>query len=591
MKQVEEKKNINGVLAVFFKCLKLIYSYSKAYMLLTVVVNILLGILPAVSLVVLQDILNQIQLNLNDMKRIIIMLIIYVSIDIFSTLISAIYSFYTSKITYDLNMKLTLSVLDKALSLKMEDFENTETFNMINRAVNQGNSQIITFFSSIVSTAQALLSIGSLLVVLAAFNIWIVLPVIFVPVLQYAYSVHISRVQYNIQKARTTKERKSWYISYLITQGVCIKEFKIFRLKDFMLNRFKQLNLGFIRQDIQIVKRTTVTYFLLDFLDYVISGFILLYIISRGVLQLILVGDVITYTRSVFNVRAKIKSIFSVFSTIAKNALFAGMYFDFMDLPVAEQDQNGGQILDSIDEIEVRNLFYKYPNSSNYSLQNVNFKLCKGSIMAILGNNGSGKSTLIKLLLGFYDNYEGEILFNGIELRDIERNSFYGLTSVLFQDFTKYESTVRENVAYGDIASLDNDEKIMQALTTVNFPFRLLDEKKLETQLGYWFDDGKQLSMGEWQKIAIARTIMKNGDFYIFDEPDAALDINAQNDIVKIYTELAHDKICLMISHKIQQISNMANEIIVLDKGQVAEQGSYAELRANPQSYLNKLVK
>lgn len=414
---------------------------------------------------------------------------------------------------------------------------------------------------------------------------------IFVPVLQYAYSVHISRVQYNIQKARTTKERKSWYISYLITQGVGIKEFKIFRLKDFMLNRFKQLNLGFIRQDIQIVKRTTVTYFLLDFLDYVISGFILLYIISRGVLQLILVGDVITYTRSVFNVRAKIKSIFSVFSTIAKNALFAGMYFDFMDLPVAEQDQNGGQILDSIDEIEVRNLFYKYPNSSNYSLQNVNFKLCKGSIMAILGNNGSGKSTLIKLLLGFYDNYEGEILFNGIELRDIERNSFYGLTSVLFQDFTKYESTVRENVAYGDIASLDNDEKIMQALTTVNFPFRLLDEKKLETQLGYWFDDGKQLSMGEWQKIAIARTIMKNGDFYIFDEPDAALDINAQNDIVKIYTELAHDKICLMISHKIQQISNMANEIIVLDKGQVAEQGSYAELRANPQSYLNKLVK
>ena len=277
-------------------------------MLLTVVVNILLGILPAVSLVVLQDILNQIQLNLNDMKRIIIMLIIYVSIDIFSTLISAIYSFYTSKITYDLNMKLTLSVLDKALSLKMEDFENTETFNMINRAVNQGNSQIITFFSSIVSTAQALLSIGSLLVVLAAFNIWIVLPVIFVPVLQYAYSVHISRVQYNIQKARTTKERKSWYISYLITQGVGIKEFKIFRLKDFMLNRFKQLNLGFIRQDIQIVKRTTVTYFLLDFLDYVISGFILLYIISRGVLQLILVGDVITYTRSVFNVRAKIKS-------------------------------------------------------------------------------------------------------------------------------------------------------------------------------------------------------------------------------------------------------------------------------------------
>ncbi len=519
------------------------------------------------------------------------MIIVYISIDVFTTLISAVYNYYTSKVSLNLDLKLRLSVLEKALALKMEDFENTETFNMINRASNEGNSKIITFFSSIVSTAQAVLSIFSLLLILVTFNIWIAAPVIFVPIIQYVYSVYISKVQYNIQKARTTKERKSWYISYLITQGVAIKEFIIFHLKDFMLDRFKQLNKGFIQQDLQITKRSTIAYFLFDFLDYIISGFIFFYIVLCGVMQLILVGDVITYTRSVFNVRAKIKSIFSVFSTIAKNALFAGMYFDFMELPVENQEAAGKIKLSSIDEIEVRNLAYKYPNSSKYSLKDVNFRLHKGNIMAILGNNGSGKSTLIKLLLGFYDNYEGEILFNGIELRNIDRTSFYALISVLFQDFTKYESTARENVAYGDIANLNNDAKIMQALTTINFPFALIDEKKLETQLGFWFDDGKQLSMGEWQKIALARTIMKNGDFYIFDEPDAALDVNAQNDIVKIYNKLAQDKICLMISHKIQQISNLAIEIIVLDKGQVVEQGSYAELKANPQSYLNKISK
>ena len=590
-KNIEEKKNINGILAVFFKCLRLIFAYSKPYVILTITVNILLGILPAVSLVVLQDILNQVQLNINDMHKLIIMIIVYISIDVFTTLISAVYNYYTSKVSLNLDLKLRLSVLEKALALKMEDFENTETFNMINRASNEGNSKIITFFSSMVSTAQAVLSIFSLLLILVTFNIWIAAPVIFVPIIQYIYSVYISKVQYDIQKARTTKERKSWYISYLITQGVAIKEFIIFHLKDFMLNRFKQLNKGFIQQDLQITKHSTIAYFLLDFLDYIISGFIFFYIVLCGVMQLILVGDVITYTRSVFNVRTKIKSIFSVFSTIAKNALFAGMYFDFMELPIENQEEAGKIKLSSIDEIEVRNLAYKYPNSSKYSLKDVNFRLHKGNIMAILGNNGSGKSTLIKLLLGFYDNYEGEILFNGIELRNIDRTSFYALISVLFQDFTKYESTARENVAYGDIANLNNDAKIMQALTTVNFPFALIDEKKLETQLGFWFDDGKQLSMGEWQKIAIARTIMKNGDFYIFDEPDAALDLNAQNDIVKIYNKLAQDKICLMISHKIQQISNLANEIIVLDKGLVVEQGSYAELRANPQSYLNKIIK
>ncbi len=169
---------------------------------------------------VLQDILNQVQLNINDMHRLIIMIIVYITIDIFTTLISAVYNYYTTKVSLNLDLKLRLSVLEKALALKMEDFENTETFNMINRASNEGNSKIITFFSSIVSTAQAVLSIFSLLLILVTFNIWIAAPVIFVPIIQYVYSVYISKVQYNIQKARTTKERKSWYISYLITQGV-----------------------------------------------------------------------------------------------------------------------------------------------------------------------------------------------------------------------------------------------------------------------------------------------------------------------------------------------------------------------------------
>ena len=152
MKDIADKKNINGILVVFCKCLKLIFAYSKPYVVLTITVNILLGILPAVSLVVLQDILNQVQLNINDMHRLIIMIIVYISIDIFTTLITAVYNYYTSKVSLDLDLKLRLSVLEKALALKMEDFENTETFNMINRASNEGNSKIITFFSSIVST-------------------------------------------------------------------------------------------------------------------------------------------------------------------------------------------------------------------------------------------------------------------------------------------------------------------------------------------------------------------------------------------------------------------------------------------------------
>ena len=584
----KDENNINNILVVFLKCIKLLFSYSKAYVVLTIFANVVLGILPALSLILMQKILNQLQLGSIEISLIVVLIIMYVAIDLCNAIITALYNYYTTKISLHLGKSLTVKLLDKALKLKIEDFENTEIYNMINRAQSEGNSKIISFYTSIIAAFKALISIFSSLMILMTFELWIIIPILIIPIIEYIFSLYFSKLQYNIQKKRTTKERKAWYITHLITTGIAFKEIRVYKLKKYILEKYQKLTEEIIDQDMNVVKKSSIIFCALDIVDLIVSGLIFFYIVFKGALQVILVGDVITYTRCIFNIRSYIKSIFNVISSVARNSLFAGLYFDFLDLELDIKDELDGIILNSIDNIEVRNLSYKYARNSKYTIKDISFKLTKGKIFALVGNNGSGKSTLIKLLLGFYDDYEGQILYNGIDVKKISKNSLYALLGTLFQDYIKYEATVRENVAYGNIDALHNDSKIIEKLKSVHFNFDLINKLELETQLGYWFDDGKQLSMGEWQKIAIARTTLKDCDFYMLDEPDASLDINAQHDILQLYKDISKRKICMIVSHKIDYIGSFADEVIVLEKGVIIEQGRYEELIAKEKSYLNK---
>lgn len=244
------------------------------------------------------------------------------------------------------------------------------------------------------------------------------------------------------------------------------------------------------------------------------------------------------------------------------------------NLPLDE----GKIIIDKIHSLKLENLSFKY-DTGGYVLKNVNFEFKEGNSYAIVGKNGSGKTTLAKLLMGLYDNYEGNIYVNGIELRSIQKEHYSKRIASLFQDFIKYDATFRENIAYGNLDLMDKDAE----LRDLSNEFRIghiIDHSKqnLDTQLGYWFDEGKQISFGEWQKLAIARTFSKDADVIFLDEPNSALDAISDYEISQLYQKLFQDKMGIIIAHKFNNLINQVNNILVIENGRLAESGTHTEL-------------
>lgn len=190
--------------------------------------------------------------------------------------------------------------------------------------------------------------------------------------------------------------------------------------------------------------------------------------------------------------------------------------------------------------------------------------------------------------MGFYSDYEGSILINGIELKNIDKKSLLNQISTLFQDFVKYEATFRENIAYSNLSIINNDTKINKIANKFSFKHLIeKNEKKLDTQLGTWFDNGINLSAGQWQKIALARAFAKDSSMYILDEPNAAMDSITEREIAKLYGEILKNRIGIIIAHRFINIINYVDEIIVLENGKIVERGSHRELIKNNAIYRN----
>lgn len=269
------------------------------------------------------------------------------------------------------------------------------------------------------------------------------------------------------------------------------------------------------------------------------------------------------------------ESIFSTVEKMLKDALDVSNYYEFLEI---KPEKNGTHIIDHIDSVQFKNVSFKYKNNDDYTLRDISFCITAGETVALVGTNGSGKSTILKLLLGFYSDYSGSILINGIELREIDKETFYAHISCVFQDFMKYEDTIRENIACSDMAAASNDSKITTALLDAGFDAANTKIFELDSMLGTWFDDGTQLSGGEWQRIALGRAFFKDAELYMFDEPSSALDPRSEDLILENYCKIIKGKIGIVSSHSLIKIGKYINRIIVMDKGSIVEDGKHDDL-------------
>lgn len=552
----------------------MIVKYSKVFLIISLLASIIQGIIPAISLRVMQRIINLLQAGETSLKVFFELILVYILIDLLQTVIGTVYSLYYTKFSLNFDKRIKILLLNKAVNLSLKDYENNDTYDVINRAKMQGGQDILNFYNLFVNIIGVLFKIGTSIIILSEFNLLIIPIIIVFPICKYLYSLKIGKLQYNVQVARTSGERKLWYIEYLLMTGNSFKEVKLYKLGERLVKQYSENKKEFISQDIAIVNRSSIGQVLLSIGDLILSGILFSYLVFCGISNWILIGDVVTYSRCIFTIKADMENIFGDIVTIFKNALFINLLYEFLDLSV--KTESNGKRISHIKHIELKNLSYSYPHSEKKVLDNINLKIDKNKIIGLIGRNGAGKSTLLKIIMGYYDDYQGTVLVNGIDLKTLDLDDYRSKIGCVFQDFIKYEASLRENVGYGNLSQISNDIRIIEKLRQSGFNMDIVDDG-LETILGNWFGK-KQLSTGEWQKVAIARASIRDADIYIFDEPDSALDIFAEQELISEYKKMLKDKLGIFISHKVCQVSQIVEEIIVLDEGKVKEIGTHNDL-------------
>lgn len=570
-----EKPSFHRIINTFYESNKFLINNGKKFVFSTFFVMFIGGIIPAFSTVVMQRIINLLQIGEVDFNYYLILISIYTILDIVEAIINSWYSIFGLKFSAEFDKTIRIKLLEKASELNLEDYEDHNVYNMINRAKNQSGGSILNFYNSFAIIFKTIVKIVSSIIIFSKYSLALILVILVIPIVKYFYSIKVGQLQYKIQVDRTTEERKAWYIDYIIMTGQAYKELKLFGIFEYLINTYKMLKEKFIDEDLKILKRSFYMQLVMQIMDLVLSGLIFASIVLNGLSGIILIGDVITYTKCVFSIKDDTENIFSIISTTVRESMFISLLFEFLNLNTQSCDERKNSI-DKIETIEFKNVSYKYKHSPNYCLKNINFKIEGKDKIGIIGRNGSGKTTLIKLLLGFYHSYEGEIFINGIDLKKINLISYYKKVGSVFQDYIKYECSLRENVAFGELDNLSNDEKIVELLNFVNLDPDIY-KHNIDIILGNWFGT-KQLSLGEWQKVAIARAFIKDADLFILDEPDASLDIMAEMEMLNYYKKILDNKVGFFVSHKVKEMHVLTDYILVIENGEIIEKGSHEEL-------------
>ena len=487
------------------------------------------------------------------------------------------------KIGFLINSK----IIRKALRLELHYFENAEFYDKMQNARRQSEYRAMAIVTAVFQLIQSFITLGSFLALLLGFSPWVAVLLFGAALPAFVAQTRYSELNFRLQNWKAPESRRMGYYEHLLTVDSSAKEIQLFGLGEPLLARYGELFWKVFREDTRLAwKRSwsSLSWGLLGTLSYYACY---AWVVFRALAGLIGLGSMTLYLAIFRQSQGTFTGLFDSLSRLYENGMFMENLFNFLDLPEVEDRPVSAATaaLDPARGIEIRNVSFRYAGQTEWALREVTLQIGPGEKVALVGENGSGKTTLIKLLTRLYEPTEGEILYQGRNLKDWPLEELRLKIGVIFQDFVKYQLTVRENVGFGSVADLADQSRLNRASEQGG-----LDEmiaslgEGWDTTLGGWFQKGRELSGGQWQKIALSRAFMREGEVIVLDEPTSALDAEKEYEIFRRFKELTAGKIAFLISHRFSTV-RMADRIVVLKQGRVEEQGSHVELVAHSGSY------
>jgi ATP-binding cassette subfamily B protein len=480
---------------------------------------------------------------------------------------------------------LSERILQKALGLELRHFEDSDTYDKMQNARREASSRPLSLVMQAFSIVRNLITLSTYAVLLIALSPWSVGVLVLASIPAFIAEARLAAEGFRLYSWRAPEGRKLNYLEWILTRDSHVKEVKLFGLGPLVLGRYRTLFQKFFAEDRALSVKRMAWGLGLGLLSLGAFYGCYLFVAGRAASGGISVGDMVLYLSVFRQGQAPFQGILTSIGSMYEDALFMSNLFAYLDIPTGGE---ASRVLPPLspqrvrrNAIELRDVSFRYPGKDAWALRNVSLTLKPGQKLALVGENGAGKSTLVKLLLRLYEPTDGDILYGGVNLKDMDVEDLRARFGAVFQDFVRYQFNVAENIGLGHVPALDDRDRIARAAEQggANTVIATLP-KQYDTMLGGWFEKGQELSAGQWQKLAVARAFMREeAEVLILDEPTASIDAEAEHALFERFQALAADRIAIVISHRFSTV-RMADQIAVLHNGQVQELGSHEELMA-----------
>jgi len=478
-----------------------------------------------------------------------------------------------------LGQRVNVMILEKALTLELAQFEDAEFYDKLTRARREASSRPLSLVKRTFGLVQNLVSLLSYGVLLVQFSPWAVAVLLLAGLPAFFAETKFSGEAFRLFRWRSPETRMQMYLETVLAREDNVKEVKLFGLGPLLLDRYRDIFHRLYKADRALAIRRDGWGFVLGLIGTLALYGAYAWIAVAAVVSRITLGQMTMYLMLFRQGQSAVSAILSAIGGMYEDNLYLSTLYEFLETPVTSSGVSKlrGPLPD--DGIRFESVSFTYPGSSQSALMDIDLHIQPGESLALVGENGSGKTTLIKLLTRLYRPNQGRILLDGMDLNDWQESALRQRIGVIFQDFSRYQFLVGENIGVGDVRHFEDEERWREAAGKGMAEAIIKDlPAGYSTQLGKWFKDGQELSGGKWQKIALSRAFMRaEADILVLDEPTASMDAAAEARIFEHFRKLTQKRIAILISHRFSTV-RMASQIVVIENGRIIERGSHDDL-------------